>query len=68
MPTGGNPISAAKSVAGDGSVSDVAPAAAMGGYSVLKADSIEAAVKMAQGCPHRLNGGTIQVSETFNVM
>ena len=65
---GGNPISGAKMVASGGAVSDVSAADSLGGYSVLKADSLDAAVKMAQGCPVRQSGGSIQVCETFNAM
>lgn len=65
----GNPTAPmAKSIAGNGSVSDVPAGATMvTGYSVLAADSLDAAVAMAKSCP-QLNGGGVQVYETFDVM
>ena len=45
---GGNPISGSKSVASNGAVSDGA-ASGLTGYSVLKADSLDAAAKLAKG-------------------
>ena len=48
---GGNPVSGAKVVAAGGKVADGGGANPISGYSVLKADSLDAAVKMAQGCP-----------------
>jgi hypothetical protein len=64
---GGNPTGAAKSVAPDGSVADYDPAS-LTGYSILDADSLDAAVAMAQGCPHLGAGGTVTVHATFEVM
>jgi hypothetical protein len=66
---GGNPFTAvAKSVATDGTVSDGPVGTMATGYSILKADSLDAAVAMAQGCPVLQSGGQISVYETFNVM
>jgi hypothetical protein len=64
---GGNPAGAAKSVAPDGTVSD-GDANDVTGYSILEAASLDAAVAMAQGCPHKTAGGTITVHATFEVM
>lgn len=64
---GGNPTSGSKSVASNGAVSDGA-ASGLTGYSVLKADSLDAAAKLAKGCPHLAAGGSVEVYETFNVM
>ena len=36
---------------------------AMSGFSIIEADSIEAAVKMSQSCPFQKIGGTLEVSE-----
>ena len=63
---GGNPASATKTIAADGSVSD--DAAGPSGYSIIKADSLDAAVALAKGCPVRQGGASIQVVETFNAM
>ena len=65
---GGNPVSGAKVVAANGKVADGGGANPISGYSVLKADSLDAAVKMAQGCPILQGGGSVQVCETFNAM
>ncbi|MEP7214662.1 MAG: YciI family protein [Anaerolineaceae bacterium] len=64
---GGNPISGSKSVASNGAVSDGA-ASGLTGYSVVKADSLDAAAKLAKGCPHLAAGGMVEVYETFNAM
>ncbi len=63
----GNPFtSSAKKITGGPSVTD-APAAASG-YSVIEADSLDQAAKLAGGCPVLLGGADITVFETFNVM
>lgn len=65
----GNPFTpVAKHIASNGSVSDNVPGVPATGYSVLKADSLDAAVKMAQGCPQLKSGGQISVYEAINVM
>jgi len=38
------------------------------GYSLIAADTIEAAIELAKGCPILLSGGRIEVGETFEVM
>jgi hypothetical protein len=63
---GGNPISAARAISPDGSVMDATSAPS--GYSILKADSLDAAVALAKGCPVLAAGATVLVSETFPVM
>jgi hypothetical protein len=66
---GGNPTSGqAKTIASDGSVSNGSAVGALGGYSVIKADSLDEAVALAQGCPALMGGSQISVIETFNVM
>ena len=66
---GGNPFSGAKQIASDGTVSDGAvgsPAAT--GYSIIKADSHDAAVELAQGCPIiGVHQGEISVYETLEM-
>jgi hypothetical protein len=65
---GGNPFTPqVKTIASDGTVSD-GPAGRASGYSVIKADSMEAAVKMAEGCPVLKGGAKVMVLETFNAM
>ena len=63
---GGNPASATRTIATDGSVSD--DPSGPSGYSILKADSLDAAVELAKGCPVLAGGASIQVVETFDAM
>ena len=63
---GGNPASATKTIAANGSVSD--DATGPSGYSIIKADSLDAAVGLAKGCPVLQGGASIQVVETFEAM
>lgn len=63
---GGNPASKTRRIGADGSVSD--DATGPSGYSIIKADSLDAAVEIAKGCPVRAGGAAIQVVETFNAM
>ncbi len=66
---GGNPTSPkAKTIASDGKVSDVPANLMASGYSILKADSLDAAVAMAKGCPVLKGGAKVSVFETFNAM
>jgi hypothetical protein len=63
----GNPFTpAAKKISSDGSVGDAAASAS--GYSVIEADSLDLAAKLATGCPVLQGGATITVFETFEVM
>jgi hypothetical protein len=63
----GNPTSAARTVAPDGRVStDGAPS--ISGYTIITADSLDAAVTAAKGCPVLASGATIEVLETADVM
>jgi hypothetical protein len=63
---GGNPASQTKTISADGSVRDDANGPS--GYSVIKADSIDAAVAIAKGCPVLAGGASVQVVETFEAM
>ena len=66
---GGNPFTpAAKSIASDGTVSDGPVGTMATGYTIISADSLDAAVEQAKGCPVLQSGGQISVYETFNVM
>jgi hypothetical protein len=66
---GGNPFTPkAKRIARDGTVSDGPVGTMASGYSILKADSLGAAVEMAKGCPVLQGGAQISVYETFPVM
>ena len=64
---GGNPFApAAKTVAADGSVADAKPQHS--GYSIVQADSIDEATRIAKGSPVLEGGATVTVYETFEVM
>lgn len=63
----GNPIGASAAVTADGTIAAGAPSG-ITGYSVVKADSLDAATAIAQTCPHLAAGGTVEVYETFDVM
>jgi hypothetical protein len=61
---GGNPVSQVRTIGNNGTVSDGAlnPTS---GYSVIKADSLDAAVALAKACPILDGGhGSIEVAET----
>ncbi len=64
---GGNPVSQIKTIASDGSVTDGTSNPSTG-YSVIKADSLDAAVALAKGCPVLAGGASIEVAETFAAM
>lgn len=62
----GNPTGATRTIAANGSVTDTANGPT--GYTILQADSLEAAVELAKGCPVLHGGASIQVAETIAVM
>jgi hypothetical protein len=63
---GGNPFGPkAKTIASNGKVSEGPLGAPASGYSLIKADSLEAAVAFAKGCPVLKGGASITVYETF---
>ena len=64
----GNPFSTtAKTVAPDGSVSD-GSRDPVGGYSIVTADSIDAALALAKDCPALDSGSTVTIHEADPVM
>jgi len=64
---GGNPASGTQVISADGSVA-AGGATSPSGYSIIKADSHDAAVGLAKGCPVLAGGAMIEVVETFNAM
>jgi len=60
---GGNPFGPSTAVASDGSTTT--PSAGLTGYSLIDAASIEAAAKLATGCPVLASGGTVEVYEAL---
>ena len=65
---GGSPFQGAKSVATSGAVSDGPVGAMASGYSVIKAESFEAATAIAQRCPVLKSGAQITVYDPMPTM
>ena len=65
----GNPFAPrAKSITSDGKIMDATDGCMPSGYSIIQADSLEAAVAMAKNCPILKDGAKVSVYETFNAM
>lgn len=62
----GNPFGASREVTSDGTSTQDARSN-LSGYTIVSADSLEAATKMAAGCPVLSDGGRVEVYETFDV-
>jgi len=62
----GNPTSQSRAISPDGSVMDATSAPT--GYSIIKADSLDAAVAASKRCPVLAGGAAIVVSEIFPAM
>lgn len=58
---GGNPVGVSKTVSASGVTND-GGANPLSGYSIIQAESIEAATKLAAGCPI-IEHGTVEVAE-----
>lgn len=61
----GNPFAGSTSVGANGSGGEVA--SQLTGYSVIQADSLDAASTLAEGCPVFNGGGSVDVYETIEV-
>lgn len=61
----GNPVGAAKAISSNGSVSDSGNP--VSGYTIVEAADMDAAVKLASGCPILQSGGSVEVGETFEI-
>ena len=65
----GNPFSGAvNKVKPDGSVAKGPVGQRASGYTILEARSLDAATKMAKGCPILKSEGQVAVYETFSMM
>lgn len=65
----GNPFTPrAKSITSDGKILDDVDGCMPSGYSIIQADSLEAAVSLARNCPILKDGAKVSVYETFNAM
>lgn len=60
------PLKDTHTISPDGSVGE-GGSCAMSGFSIIKADSIEAAVTIAQACPFLKIGGSLEVSELMQM-
>jgi hypothetical protein len=63
---GGNPFSISKTISPSGDVSD-GGSAGLTGFTVLGAETIDAAVDLAKGCPVLAGGGSIDVYEALDM-
>lgn len=63
---GGAPVAVAKTVSADG-VADGGGANPATGYTVITADSFDAAVAHAKGCPELKRGGSVEVAELIEM-
>ena len=59
----GAPFGASSTVSSDSS-SSAGGGSKLTGYSIVSADSLDAAVALAQGCPIFATGGSVEVYET----
>jgi hypothetical protein len=65
----GNPFTPmAKNISSNGKITDGPAGSMASGYTVIKADSLDAAAALAKSCPVLKGGAQISVFETFNVM
>ncbi len=65
---GGKPVVQSATVASDGSSSAGGGSNPVSGYSVVTADSLEAAVALVAGCPILASGGSVEIGETVDLM
>ncbi len=61
-----NPLKDTNTVKADGSVTD-GSSSTMSGYTIVEADSMEAALSMAKACPFLDIGGSLEVSELMEM-
>ncbi len=61
----GTPVRKSKTVSSSG-ITDDGGSNPLSGFSIVKADSMDAALEMAKGCPH-LEHGTVEVAETVEI-
>jgi hypothetical protein len=64
----GNPVGRAKTVESDGSVTEGGGTNPVTGYTVIRANDLDAAVEAAKGCPVLAGGGTVEVAEMIELM
>ena len=62
----GNPVGQSKTLNADGTVGEAATDG-LTGYSIIEADSLEAAIEVARSCPILADGGSIEVAELVDM-
>ena len=62
----GNPFAGSTAVAASGTTAT--PTADLTGYSIVTADTLELAAKLAGDCPVLAGGGTVEVYEAHEIM
>lgn len=63
---GGAPVGMSKTVTASG-IEDNGGSNPLSGFTLVTADSIEAATKLAKGCPILQDGGTVEVAEALQM-
>ena len=61
-----NPLKGTSTVSPDGTVT-AGSTTTMSGYTIIKADSMEAAIAIAKACPFLETGGSLEVSELMQM-
>ena len=61
-----NPLRDTRTLSPDGAVSE-GGGSGMSGYTLIEADSLDAALEMARSCPFLEIGGTLEVSELVDM-
>jgi len=64
---GGNPVGLSSTVNSDGSVENNGGSNPVSGYSIVQADDQAQAEFLAQSCPIRESGGSIEVAEIIEM-
>lgn len=63
----GNPLGASTTINADGSTTDGGGTNPASGYTLVDADSLDAAVVLAKACPILDGGGSIEVAEALDM-
>jgi hypothetical protein len=64
---GGSPTGQSRTIASDGSVSDGGGANPLSGYSLVNANDLDDATRLAKGCPILESGGSVEVAEAIEM-
>lgn len=63
---GGKPVGMSKTISSSG-VADNGGPNPLSGFSVIQADTMDAAIELAKGCPLIAMGGSIEIAEAMNM-